>query len=233
MAGVGYRILGSSFNSYLITVEIGALVIQTPLPFCFYYTLSTEYVIAMCCISVRKKGEPIRGGKGTLKRKKDLRAFLDEQNEDYEDDLFNSSPLVKKIPKSILNCDFDKNVSDIFGLNHNFFTPVAGRSILGTPSTNIRAVLASVRKGPSGLDSIMEETPISTKRQKADVLIKKFNGRQKKSIPVYEKKESSIDIELSTLPVKSLFTPVTQPSISVDENDEDDGKHLYYWDDDE
>ena len=45
--------------------------------------------------SGREKGGVIRGGKGTLKRKQDIRAFLNEQNEDYEDDLFEGTPFVK------------------------------------------------------------------------------------------------------------------------------------------
>ena len=45
--------------------------------------------------SGREKGGVIRGGKGTLKRKQDIRDFLNEQNEDYEDDLFEGTPFVK------------------------------------------------------------------------------------------------------------------------------------------
>ncbi|CAL1534591.1 unnamed protein product, partial [Lymnaea stagnalis] len=47
-------------------------------------------------VSGRKKGEPIKGGKGTLKRKQGLREFLDEQNEGYEDKLFEGSPYSSK-----------------------------------------------------------------------------------------------------------------------------------------
>uniref|UniRef100_A0A2C9LX06 Myb-like domain-containing protein n=1 Tax=Biomphalaria glabrata TaxID=6526 RepID=A0A2C9LX06_BIOGL len=188
-------------------------------------------------VKKRQKGEPIRGGKGTLKRKKDLRAFLDEQNEGYEDDLFESTPMVKKITKSCLNFDFSKNDSELFGPNHKFFTPVAGRSGLDTPGTRIRASIASVRKEPMDSVDLMEDTPISSKRHKADVVIKKINDRKKKVVPVpaSDKMEttSTIDLEWSALPVKSLFTPEAKPSISIDKDDDDEGKHLYYWDDDD
>lgn len=44
---------------------------------------------------------------------------------------------------------------------------------------------------------------------------------------------STVDLEWSALPVKSLFTPEAKPSISIDKDDDDEGKHLYYWDDDD
>ncbi|XP_059143372.1 mis18-binding protein 1-like [Physella acuta] len=191
----------------------------------------------------RQKGEPIRGGKGTLKRKQEIRAFLDEQNEGYEDDLFTSSPFVARQKLLSTAVDFNKNDSEVFGANHNFFTPVSGSRAQGTPGVRIRAAMASAKKTPISSAAI-DETPISanSRRNQADRYIKHFIDRKKKT-----KKSKSLDqevvqkefkdnLELSVLPVKSLFSPVTNPSILIDgadDDDDEDNKDMYYWDDDD
>jgi len=191
----------------------------------------------------REKGDPIRGKKGTLKRKQEVREFLDELNEGYEDNLFEGcTPFVsRKANSSVFNIDFSKDDSEVFGKNHNFFTPVHSRDV-SQPGTELRVGLTSAMKvtpaAPPG--SLTDtETPLVVHRNIADKYIKSFMDRKKKSchsIP----KEADLDeiedkLEDSALPFKSLFSPILQSGIIFeqenDNDDDDDEGDPYYWED--
>ncbi|GFO11977.1 mis18-binding protein 1 [Plakobranchus ocellatus] len=197
----------------------------------------------------RLKGGPIRGGKGTLKRKQDIRDFLDEQNEGYEDDLFEATPFVKMKRNPLMQevaIDFNKEDSEIFGSNHNFFTPVAGKNPFDTPSLRFRAKLASVRKTPTYQAAAFHPTPLSDNRRQHDLYIKNFMDKKKKSSSSKHVSPPVEDLETSILPIKSLF-PASTPQILMDnlviddQNDDEEGEDdddenngnqfLYYWSD--
>ena len=58
--------------------------------------------------------------------------------------------------------DFNKEDSEIFGTNHNFFTPVAGKNPFDTPGLRFKARLASVRKTPANQTAaVFKATPAS------------------------------------------------------------------------
>ncbi|BFZ06805.1 hypothetical protein BsWGS_09844 [Bradybaena similaris] len=193
----------------------------------------------------RRKGEPIRGGKGTLKRKQEVRAFVQEQNEGYEDNLFEGTPFIKRHQQSSLfTVNVEKSDSQIFGANHNCITPVAGTSAISTPGTVLRAKMVSVKKTPqSDSVSALDYTPVSFNRRKADQYIKSFIDRQRKAEPgpVAVQNDSSMS-SLSNLPVRSLFSPSTHPGTVIDshsanpeeegdQDEEDRSPYMYYWND--
>ena len=60
------------------------------------------------------------------------------------------------------NIDFNKEDSEIFGTNHNFFTPVAGKNPFDTPGLKFKTSLPSVRKTPANQAAVVfKATPES------------------------------------------------------------------------
>ena len=60
---------------------VSDLVIHT---FCFFLAASQQNV------------KTVTGGVGTIKRKRELRELLEQQDVNYEDDIFDSTPFKKK-----------------------------------------------------------------------------------------------------------------------------------------
>ena len=55
-------------------------------------------VIDVLCFSAapQQKIKTVTGGVGTIKRKRELRELLEQQDVNYEDDIFDSTPFKKK-----------------------------------------------------------------------------------------------------------------------------------------
>ncbi|RUS71407.1 hypothetical protein EGW08_020828 [Elysia chlorotica] len=196
--------------------------------------------------SGREKGGPIRGGKGTLKRKQDIRDFLDEQNEGYEDDPFEGTPFIKSKHNPLMpdvNIDFSKEDSEIFGTNHNFFTPVAGKNPFDTPGLKFKAMLPSVKKTPANQTTgVFKATPQSVDMRKHDICIKQFKDQKMKAMPSKVSPPPE-DLEASVLPIKSLFPGAAKifvdtvieedPEEEEDAEENEGNQFIYYFDDDD
>ncbi|XP_064602489.1 mis18-binding protein 1-like [Liolophura sinensis] len=168
-----------------------------------------------------KAAKPVTltGGVGTLKRKRELRELLEQHNEGYEDDYFDSTPMRKQTCKAPI-FDDDDDDDDIFGDKLPFDTPAASR----TPFLrNVEPV--STRKTPH----IGGETPSYSKsvnRKEMDRYIHRLKKRRRIAPELTNhknKKESAANnVEYND----ELFSK--EQEIEPDSEEESD----YYWSDD-
>ncbi|KAL5009176.1 hypothetical protein ScPMuIL_014757 [Solemya velum] len=183
----------------------------------------------------------LTGKVGTMKRKQQLRDFIEQQNAGYKDDLFSSTPFRTQSDR-ILQGTFDDDEGD------SIFDELAKKnpiplSKFHTPNSRFYIAPVSEKKTPA---SSLVSPWTTVNRKEVDQYVKKIQMKRRKIVKNKKTKEKVPEAKPKSLapeeaPVKSLFgsSPFAKFDLnrlfasdeSIDQIVDEEEEQDYYWSD--
>ncbi|WAR19306.1 M18BP-like protein [Mya arenaria] len=177
-------------------------------------------------VKEKPKVTSLTANKGTLKRKQQLRDMLDQGNQDYEDDLFESTPFKAKKRKAATFGLDDEDDEAIY----EELARKQGKSRFETPKGDfsvgyIKPMAASSKKTP--LSRVDED--MFTQKRDLDGYVHRIMKRRM----VNKKKKVAVVVQDDADPriIQKLFKDIMKETNTDKENHEDsEHEEDYYWD---
>ncbi|KAK7505527.1 hypothetical protein BaRGS_00003272, partial [Batillaria attramentaria] len=180
----------------------------------------------------------LQAKRGTLKRRQELRAILEHDEDSVQDDLFDATPFRARTKAKIPCVDFSKTDEEVFGRNPNFFTPRLDGSHKMGPHFSKTPVSSKKTPCISGAFSPWQEKG-STRRRAVDQYVFRIQKNRRQLTKTFPKKKDTKKqaSQPETPPAMRLFSPRNSAGglfkiaeVNSDEDDEEDSKDYYYSD---